>query len=100
MRESKLEKDCRQVVEYHSGRMPKWVSPGNKGVTDRIILLPRGYCVFVEFKKPGGKIDPLQVEWVTWLRRNGYRAVIVESHAQFVEDVIKPWRRAKGERVN
>lgn len=96
MRESKLEAACRKVVLNYGGRMPKWVSPGNRGVPDRIIMLPGGYAVYVEFKKPGGKIDPLQVEWVSWLKQNGFRACIVESGAQFWDDVIKPWRKHIG----
>lgn len=92
MKESKIEADCRKMVENYGGRMPKWVSPGNRGVPDRLVLLPGGYAAYVEFKKPGGKIDPLQVEWVTWMKSRGHRVFIVESGGQFWDDVIKPWR--------
>lgn len=93
MKESKLELACRKLVENYGGRMPKWVSPGNSGVQDRIVLLPGGYVAFVEFKRPGGKIEPLQVEWLTWMRKHGFRAYIVDSGAQFWSDVIQPWRK-------
>lgn len=81
------------MIERYGGRMPKWVSPGNKGVQDRIVLLPNGYAAFVEFKKARGKIDPLQAEWLVWMRANGHRAFIVDSTGQFWDDVIQPWRK-------
>lgn len=71
--------------------MPKWVSPGNKGVQDRIVLLPHGYVAFVEFKRPGSPIDRLQAEWLVWMRDHGHRAFIIESAAQFQAEVLFPY---------
>jgi len=38
----------------------KWVSPGNDGVPDRIIILPGGHVVFAELKTDLGQTTPLQ----------------------------------------
>ena len=38
MKESIIESELRKAVESRGGRCFKWVSPGNKGVADRIAL--------------------------------------------------------------
>lgn len=64
MRESEIEKKlCKKVKEELHGRAFKFVSPGQSGVPDRIILLPMGRIYFVETKAPGKKLRKLQ-EWV------------------------------------
>lgn len=71
--------------------MPKWTSPGNKGVPDRIVILPGWDIVFVEFKRHKGARGKLQVAWLVWLRKQGYMSYIVESAAQFQADVLGPY---------
>ena len=39
----------------------KFVSPGRKGVPDRLFLSPEGIHVFIEIKAPGKKPTPLQL---------------------------------------
>lgn len=60
--EAKLEEWCRGAATKAGGYLLKWVSPGNKGVPDRILLMP-GYVVFIEFKAPKKNLDPLQAVW-------------------------------------
>ena len=43
-----------------SGRAFKWVSPGNDGVPDRIVVLPGYPAVFVELKTITGRLTSLQ----------------------------------------
>lgn len=38
----------------------KFVSPGNDGVPDRIIVLPGGHVIFAELKTDCGQTTPLQ----------------------------------------
>ncbi len=38
----------------------KFVSPGNDGVPDRIIVLPGGHVIFAELKTGFGRTTPLQ----------------------------------------
>ena len=59
-----MEKDieryfCRQVKAI-GGYAFKWVSPGRRGVPDRIVLLPGGKVWFVELKAAGGRLSALQ----------------------------------------
>lgn len=78
MLEKDLERKLRYAVETGlQGRCMKWVSPGNRGVPDRIVLLPGGRVAFVEMKRPGGRTDPLQEYWHNQLRSLGYPVYVI-----------------------
>ena len=51
MREKDIEKILVAEVRKLGGRAYKWVSPGNDGVPDRIVIFPGKAPVFVELKK-------------------------------------------------
>ena len=53
MRERDVERYLRERVKQLGGRAYKFVSPGNNGVPDRIVMLPGGKLFFVELKAPG-----------------------------------------------
>lgn len=42
------------------GKAYKFVSPGVRGVPDRIVIIPGGHIYFVELKAPGEKLRPIQ----------------------------------------
>lgn len=44
MRERDVERYLRERVKQLGGRAYKFVSPGNNGVPDRIVMLPGGNC--------------------------------------------------------
>lgn len=79
MLEKHLEaKFCKRIAR--TGSLPlKFVSPGQAGVPDRIILIPGGKVRFAELKKPGGKLRPLQVYTVRQLRELGFKVHVVDS---------------------
>ena len=49
----------------------KFVSPGNDGVPDRIIILPGGQIVFAELKDDGGRLRPNQRIQIDRMRKQG-----------------------------
>ena len=59
MRESSIEKQLTQWAEEHGIYTRKFVSPGHKGVPDRLFLGPKG-ALFLELKKEGEEPEPLQ----------------------------------------
>lgn len=67
-------------VKACDGLCPKWISPGNRGVPDRIILLPGGVVIFAELKRPvGGRPGALQQIWLRSLTRLGFRCITLSS---------------------
>jgi hypothetical protein len=92
MLESEVEKKlCKRVKNELHGRAFKFVSPGQNGVPDRIILVPMGRIYFVETKAPGKKLRKLQ-EWVRGLIQElGFvvlRVDTVEKVDVFVRQVL------------
>ena len=57
MRESDIERRLVQGVKKLGGRAYKFVSPGNVGVPDRLVVLPGGIVLFVEVKAPDGRLS-------------------------------------------
>lgn len=60
MKEKEIEKLLTEGVKGMGGRAYKWVSPGNAGVPDRIVILPGRPPVFVELKTERGTLTALQ----------------------------------------
>ena len=92
MKESKIEKRFRLAVERIGGKAPKWVSPGNRGVPDRIVILPGGRVVFVELKAPGKQLQPLQRKWMKTLRSLGHQVYKIDSEEdieRFIQEVCR-----------
>lgn len=91
MRESAIEKYLVREVERIGGKAPKWVSPGNSGVQDRLVILPGGVTIYVETKAPGKPLKPLQEKWAKTLRDLGHRVYkidTVEDVDQFIREVM------------
>jgi hypothetical protein len=59
-----LERDIERYlvrrVKGLGGVAYKFVSPSNRGVADRLVVLPQGVVWFVEVKKEGGRMSTLQ----------------------------------------
>lgn len=90
MLEKELEAKLVKTIKARGGYCLKWVSPGNGGVPDRIILLPGGRVAFAELKRPhGGRVGPLQRWWRATLRGLGFRVYTLYSeddlHVMLIE---------------
>jgi hypothetical protein len=86
MREAELEAWCRQRAVKEGGYLLKWISPGNKGVPDRILFMPH-YSAYIEFKSESGKLDPLQQVWQNRLDELGHNVFVVRTKKEF-EDIL------------
>ena len=60
----------------------KFVSPGLDGVPDRLILSPGGKAAFVEVKKPGEKLRPLQQRRKKQLEALGFSVYVLDGIEQ------------------
>lgn len=59
MRESTIERYLVKQVAKAGGRAYKWVSPGNRGVPDRLVMF-RNVVVFAEVKTETGRLSSQQ----------------------------------------
>ena len=57
----------------------KFVSPGNRGVPDRIWINQYGEVYFIEFKQEKGRVSPLQQMWINRLRKHHKQVHVVRS---------------------
>lgn len=91
MRESGLERRLVREVERIGGAAPKFVSPGNRGVPDRLVILPGGRTVYVEMKAPGKPLSPLQARWARVLRKLGHQYYKIDNEMdvdRFIREVM------------
>lgn len=92
MREITVEKYLVREVERIGGLCPKWVSPGNNGVQDRLAILPGGVTVYVEMKAPGKPLKPLQAKWAKKLRDRGHKVYKLDTKEDvdlFIQEVMQ-----------
>lgn len=89
MRERELEKILRDEVRKLGGRAYKWVSPGNDGVPDRIVVFPEKPPVFVELKTETGRLSAIQAVQIRRLESLGQQVRVVrgiDGLSQFFQD--------------
>jgi hypothetical protein len=91
MRESLVEKRLVRGVLALGGRADKFVSPGRRGVPDRLVMLPGGILFFVECKAPNRKPNPSQCRDHQQRRRLGFRVEIVNC-IEDVDDLLAEFR--------
>lgn len=71
MTEKDIERFLVNGVKKLGGVAYKFVSPGNAGVPDRLIVMPGGRVYFVELKTDTGQATTLQKRQMERLRRMG-----------------------------
>lgn len=82
MEEQKIEDYLKNKVNGLGGKAFKFVSPGNAGVPDRIVIIPKGHIFFVELKAPGKKPRKLQIVIMNQLRKLGCNVLVIDSKEQ------------------
>lgn len=80
MREKEVEKYLVRKVKDNGGRAYKFESPGNAGVPDRVLILPKGKTIFVECKAPGGKLTKLQEAQIRKFDSLGHTVFVIDSY--------------------
>ena len=73
----------REMAQGMSSAM--WDRGGTRGVSDLAATLPGGRALWIEVKKPGGRFEPGQKEFLTYQRSQGAVAFVAYS----VDDVIR-----------
>jgi hypothetical protein len=91
VRERSIEIYLRDRIREIGGWAPKWTSPGNSGVPDRIVIAPDGRIIFVELKAPGRKPTALQLQQQNRLRELGCDVRVIDSR-EGVDELIRELR--------
>jgi hypothetical protein len=81
MLEKAVESYFRKAVAAQGGVAFKFVSPSHRGVSDRIVCL-HGQTWFVELKRPGGRLSPLQRVFAAEMERLGQRYCCLSSREE------------------
>jgi hypothetical protein len=84
MLEKAVEAYFRKAVAAAGGVAFKFVSPSHRGVSDRIVCL-QGQTWFVELKRPGGRLSPLQRVFAAEMERLGQRYACLSSRLEIDE---------------
>ena len=82
MEEQKIENYLIKKVKEAGGKAFKFVSPGNAGVPDRIVIIPQGHIFFLQLKAPGKKPRKLQIVIMNQLRKLGCNVLVIDSKEQ------------------
>lgn len=94
MREADIEKNLRLRLQKAGCLFYKFVSPGNNGVPDRIVITPAGAIYFVELKTARGNLRPEQKVQLRRLRSHNVRTAVLYGQ----EDAIAFARMIENQR--
>jgi len=90
MLEQEIEKFLVREVKKLGGISFKFISPGNAGVPDRIVILPIGKVIFVELKTDKGKLTKLQEVQIKKISDLGADARVlrgIEGVKEFINEI-------------
>lgn len=79
MRESAIERKVCTYAKKRGCEVYKFVSPGKRGVPDRMFVTPSGKVFFIEFKAPGKKPSALQQREQLLLSTKGVSVWVVDT---------------------
>lgn len=84
MKEKEVESILVRGVKQLGGVAYKWVSPGNVGVPDRIVVLPIGSIEFVELKTDTGRLSEVQKRQHERLKKCGVDVITLHGKEEVV----------------
>lgn len=82
MLEKQIEARLGRMLRQRGALFYKFVSPGQPGVPDRIIVMPGGRCVFVELKTQVGRLARIQAWQLDQLRQHGAEVYVIKGWEQ------------------
>lgn len=91
MLEKEIEVRLVREVKKRKGLCFKFVSPGNPGVPDRIVITPDGRVIFVELKTEIGRLAKIQKWQIENMRKHGADIRVVkgwDEAKKFLEEVM------------
>lgn len=89
--ERDVENYLKRQVKLHGGLAYKFVSPGQRGVPDQLILY-QGQVMFAEIKKSDGALRPTQKVQIRKMQQHGASIFVLWSRHD-VDEMIKKMRQ-------
>lgn len=89
MKESPIERHLCKLIAKAGGRAYKWVSPGNKGVPDRLVFL-HGAVFLIETKATNGRLSTMQKVQQRMLAKQGQYVNVLSS-----KEAVSEWVEAQ-----
>jgi hypothetical protein len=97
------EQHSRSIAHAHGCILLKLSPFGMAGIPDRILLMPGGRVMFIEFKADGKYLKPLQRWWRDRLQALGFRVEVCRSSAEFRRlldsEGVKPQTASVGQSI-
>lgn len=87
MRESKIEKACNEIAKANGWACYKFNSVQSNGVPDRLYIRD-GKVLFVEYKKTGQTVRPLQHYVQEQMRAHGALVYVIDNIEQAHETFV------------
>jgi len=81
--EATLERRCVKAAKAAGGELIKLLPWSVRGLPDRLLVMPGGVIVWVEFKAPTGHLTSLQAYWKHRLESLGHRYEVVRDWEGF-----------------
>lgn len=91
MKESAVEAKLVRMVRDRGGLCYKFVSPGNPGVPDRIVITPDGKTIYAELKTEVGRLAAIQKWQISEMQKRGMDVRVLKGLPEvraFVEEVM------------
>lgn len=91
MTEAQIEARMVRMVRERGGLCYKFVSPGNPGVPDRIVLTPAGGTYYIELKTLTGSLQRIQRWQIDEMRKRGADVRVLHGWDQvrdFIDEVL------------
>lgn len=93
--EKQIEQKLVMKVKQSGGVALKFISPGNAGVPDRLVLIAYGKIGFVEVKAPKKKPRALQIKRHKNLRDLGFKVFVLDN-VDKIDEIINAIKGGDG----
>lgn len=91
--EANLEALFHKQVRVIGGVIVK-LAPTERGVPDRLVILPGGRIFLVELKTTNGRVSPIQAEWHKQAKMRGVDVILLKGRAEIVD-----WIRERADEI-
>lgn len=93
MLEKQIESKFVKQIKLMGGRAYKFISPGNIGVPDRIVIWPDGSIEFIELKTAKGRLSKTQATQIARLQ-----AMECDVHILYGMDAVNAYLQVRKKR--